>query len=155
MGLLLFPLSCAESVSASASLLRETVNPNSRDKAASPVMAGGGPVTAEETVTLSSPSGTVQAELTLPSGSILGEAVVFEEVLMKAPDGRETLVGVHKDLRDEAQMVTLYPSGTRPKRLPPVQTGDTSGTLLWMISSLLAAAAILFAAILLRKRKRG
>lgn len=122
----------------------------------SPVMANGMPVKQTKAVKLEKPSGTVSITITVPAGVMSGDMVVFEEFIKEGTDGREILVGEHKDLQDQDQTVTLYPGQKPARKNTPVRTGDENNALLWIILAITALTAITSAVLLItRKRHRG
>ena len=69
-----------------------------------------------------------------PDGTLLGDAVVFEEFVMIGEGGRQVVVGEHKDLKDAAQTVSLYTDKTTSRRTTsPARTGDDSNSMMWII----------------------
>ncbi|MBQ9031974.1 MAG: VaFE repeat-containing surface-anchored protein [Parasporobacterium sp.] len=115
----------------------------------SPMTSNGVPVTAQATVELAEKEGEVSVDITIPAGTLLGDAVVFEEFYQLGTDGKEVLVGEHKDISDAAQTVSLYTDHT-----PPVRTGDESHMMLYA-SFAIAAFIILGICVVLLVRKRG
>ena len=123
-------------------------------KTGRPAMSGGKQITGEATFVAPASDGSIDVAFTFNAADLKeGEYVVYEELyeVLTNTKGKvitEVIVGTHKDINDEAQMVTRVPNP--PKK---TKTGDTS-PIFPLVAAL--AVGILGAAgtIVYRKKKR-
>ena len=113
-----------------------------------PAMAGGKEITGEAVFTAEQSDGSVEVIFSFNSSDLSdGEYVAFETLYEIGADILEEIeVGSHKDLRDKSQTVK--------RQTPPASpgTGDESSTGIW-IMLLAAAAAGVLGALMIKKRK--
>ena len=110
------------------------------------VKVKGKELTASAEFTPEAPDGEIDLEISFDVSSLeSGDYVMFEKLYeINEETGDEVIVGVHEDLKDEAQTVTVP---TRPNN--PPKTGDSPIEGIWMLMMAMAAGFVL---VVMRRR---